>query len=267
MMKTLKIMNRINTLALAAYIPYIILNYENFFWGKNRNGGIIALSILIFVTTFICGGTILIIADNKNIENSFSLSEIKNVGKGTLAVLIATYLIGAIILVIFIHSEALLFYFATETIALIFVICEKIVIQKIDISPYFKISMPWYLYPIPFVVFLGGSFLAINILGEEYQGRVIITLFICAGIMMSYLAWHSYYMVDTESKTIEKFGGGISLFKSNNEIISFENIQYVKKNGFYYNIVSSDTEMKINRFFSSTQKLKDVLYDNGIPIQ
>ena len=176
-MRILKALNNINTLALALYIPYIALNFDSFFFGKNKDGGVILISIIMFLTTFICGGIIMIIANKRNVENDISFSEIKSIGK------------------------------------------------------------------------------------------VIIILFITAGIMMAYLAWHGYYAVNTDLNTLEINKGILSFLGGKSVTISLDNIEFVKVKGFYLILMLDNDEIKINRFYSGMKKFEKTLDANGIPIK
>ncbi len=266
-MRILKALNNINALALALYIPYIALNFDSFFFGKNKDGGVILISIIMFLTTFICGGIIMIIANKRNVENDISFSEIKSIGKGTFIALVTIYLIGIALMLLFIHSEAVFFYFVVSTISLAFVVEEKILIQRIDTSPTFKITLPWDMYPIPFIVFIGGSLSTVYTIAEENQGKVIIILFITAGIMMAYLAWHGYYAVNTDLNTLEINKGILSFLGGKSVTISLDNIEFVKVKGFYLILILDNDEIKINRFYSGMKKFEKTLDANGIPIK
>lgn len=267
MMKVLKILSNINALALAAYIPYILIDYNNFFFGKNKDDGVLAVSVIVFITTFICACVIFRTAYKRNVDNSLFLREIKSLSKVTLAVLICVYLPGIILMLLFVHSEAVIFYFAVSTISLIFVICEKVVIQKIDVSPYYKIILPWYFGTIPFVVFFGGSILVSYVVREAKQEPIILTLFVLAGIMMAYLAWHSCFIIDEKSKTLEKERGFLPQLASQRTVINFSNIKYVKKKGIFYILVCDNKSIKINRMYSGIKKFEKTLCDNGIVIE
>jgi len=265
--KILKILNRINTLSLGAYIPYIIIFHNDFFFSKNRADGIWILFSLMFITTFAAGVPTLITAEKKNVDNSFSLSEALALGKGKLFTLIGVAAVGVILILTYIHDTVTWFYAIATFVALIFVIGEAIVIKKIDISPYFKISMPWYTVPLPFLFFFAGVFTVINTVPEDKTGIFITAIFILTGILMACVAWQTSYYVDEKRKTIEKeYGGIMSLFRKN-AVIPFDKITLVKKQKLIYIIQSADEEFRINRFFSGAKRMEKVFYDNGIAIQ
>ena len=67
-MKALRTLNKINTIALGIYIPYLIFDYENVFFGKSIDDGVTVISLILFITTFICGGATLITANNKKVN-------------------------------------------------------------------------------------------------------------------------------------------------------------------------------------------------------
>lgn len=267
-MKILKVLKQINTFALAAYIPYIIIDFDTFFFGKEKGNGILALSLFMFAATFICGGTILVICNKRNITSSVSISEITNISKSKLIALFTIYIIGLILIISQVHNEIVIFYIAVSSVTFAFIIAENILIPKIDVSPFYKISLPWYLYPIPFVVFLGGNFIQTQIVPEEKQGLVAIILLISAGIMLAALAWHGSIIVNEELKTIEKNKGIVSEFRTDTiKIISYKNINSVKKSGIYYIITSGDDKLKINRLYSGTKRFEKTLNDNNIIIE
>ena len=266
-MKLLKTLNRINALALGAYIPYIIIFHDDFFFGKERGNGIGILSLFLFLTTFVCGFVILMTASHRNVENSFSLSEALALGKGKLITLISVWACGIILIILYIHAASTFFYIICSTVSLIFVIAEAVMIKKIDVSPYFKISMPWYVYPLPFFFFFIAEITVFNTVPEGKLDFHVIAVFVLSGILMAFIAWQSCYYIDEEHKTIEKEHGGlISLFKKNT-VIPFDKITLVKKQKMFYIIKSNDEEFRINRFFSSVERMEEVFYDNGIPIQ
>lgn len=266
-MKTLRILNKINTIALCIYIPYLIFDYENVFFGKSIDDGVTVISLILFITTFICGGATLITANNKKVKSSVSLSEILSIGKLKAAVLLIVTALGDIIIFHFAHSEIVIFYIASSIISFAFVIAEKIIIQKIEASPYFTISIPYYFYPLPFITFIGGSIAASENISEEKQDAVIISLFIISGIMMCFLAWSKSFVVDKAEKSIEIDMGILSLFKGNPQPIYFEEIKYVKKKYFHYAVVCQDRAVKINRILNGTGKLKKTLLSSGIPFE
>lgn len=266
-MRLLKTFNRINTLSLGAYIPYIIIFHNDFFFGKNRGNGIGILSLVLFLITFICSFIILISAAHKNVDNSFSIYEALKLGKGKLITLVSIWLVGIILVMLYIHDDAKYFYIISSGISLIFVIAQSVIIQKIDVSPYFKISMPWYVYPILFFFFFIGEFTVFNIVPEEKLDFPVVAVFVLSGVIMAAIAWQTCYYVDENGKTIEKeYGGVVSLFRKNS-VVPFDKITLVKKQKLTYVIKSNDEEFRINRFFCNTKRMEQILYDNGIAIQ
>jgi hypothetical protein len=265
--KALKVLNRINALSLGAYIPYIIIFHNDFFFGKNRASGIRVLCLLMFLTTFAAGFPALWVSENKNIDTSFGFSEILALGKGKVFTLLGVTAIGIVLILIYIHDTVTWFYVICSFVALIFVMGEAIVIQKIDVSPFFKISIPWYTYPLPFAFFFIGEFTVFNTIPEEKIDFPGIAIFVLSGILMVVVAWQTSYYVDEKAKTIEKeYGGIMSLFRKN-AVIPFDKITLVKKQKLIYIIQSADEEFRINRFFSGAKRMKKVFYDNGIAIQ
>lgn len=266
-MKIIKILSNMNIIVLGAYIPYLIINFDDFFFGKTKQAGILGLSLFMFIATFVCAGIILVISNNKNIESSVDISEIKNISKPTLIFLFIIYIVGLVIMLLRIHDEAIIFYIAVSSLTFVVIIVEQILIPKIDISPYYKISLPWYLYPIPFIVFIGGNMISTNVIPDEKQGAAAIILLISAGIMMAFLAWHSSFIVNEESKTIEKDGGILALFKPVTITMSYENIRCIKKKGIYYIVANGSEELKINRLYSGIKRFEKTLKANGIIIE
>jgi hypothetical protein len=265
-MKKLKILSNINGLAVGAYIPYILLNYNDFFYAKDKSTGVMGLSLVMFFATFICGGITLVIAGQRDVDSSFDFKEIKNVSKATLIILFSVYLVGIILMIWKVRNDTVIMYIGFSTITLAFTIAEKIIIPKIDTSTTYKISLPWYIYPIPFIVFFGGTIIITQVVAYKQQDALIITLFVLSGIMMIGTAWHGDYTVDETLKTIEKSNGLFSFLKTNKTEISYKDISYVKKKGIYYIIINGTDEMKINRLSSGMKRLKKTFDDNGIII-
>ncbi|MBR3737909.1 MAG: hypothetical protein IKN26_04140 [Eubacterium sp.] len=266
-MKLLKTLNRINALALGAYVPYIIIFHNDFFFGKERGNGIGILSLIIFLITFICGFVILMTASHKNVDNSFSIAEVLTLGKGKLIPLISVWAIGIILIILYINDASEWFYIICSTVTLIFVLAESVIIKKIDVSPYFKVCIPWYTYPLPFFFFLVAVITIINTVPEEKIDFPIIAVFVLSGILMAFIAWQTCFYIDEQSKTIEKeYGGLVSLFKKN-IVVPFDRITLVKKKRMLYIIRSDNEEFRINRLFSSVRRMEKAFYDNGIPIQ
>lgn len=265
-MKKLRTINVINSLVIFAYIPYLIIDYNDFFFAKNNNYGLMILSLIMFFITFVCAGSIMVIANRKNVGKSICFNDFKSLDKAETIVLLIVYLVGIIIMLWQVHDEIILFYVAVSTLSFIFIMIERIIIQRIYNSTCYIISLPWYLYPIPFIIFIGGAVLASYTLPEENMGTVIILLFIIAGLMMIYFGFHSDYTVDEKLKTIEK-SKYVLFSKLVADKISYDGIKYIRKNGMYYIIIKGNDEMKINRFYSGVKQFEKTLQQNNIIIE
>lgn len=267
-MKALKVLNRINAAVLALYIPYILLFWNDFFFAKDKDSLLAGLAGVVFLVTFICSAAVFTAANRKNVSNSLNPAEIKHLDKGTLVYVIAMFVSGAVLIAVFIHSEAAAVYIAFSALASIFVVVQKIIIRHIGKSTCFKIALPWYLFALPFAVFVCGCLAAaFCISDEEMQGRVMTGLFIAAGVLLACLAWHSFFVADETAKTIVKDKGILSVLGAKKETVRFENIKYVKTNGMYYVLVHQGGEMKINRIYSGLKQLKAALGNMGIPME
>ena len=265
-MKILRILNRINTVMLFAYIPLLLFDADNYLYTKEGGENIFLFSLILFFTTFICGGAILVTAVKTNVENEFSIKEAISVfGVKKVILLTANFILCAIMMIVLINNANIFFYIACMLISTIFVIGEAVVIERIDTSYYYKITLPWYTFPVPFIYFISSNIWISYSIDENHTDAVIVFNFILTGIMLMYCAWHFSYIIDEKSKTIEKEYGVLSVFIPN-KVIHFEKINYITKHGIYYTISDGERTFKIARYMSSTKKLEKVLKDNGIYI-
>lgn len=262
MKRFLENLRKFNTLALASYLIYFIVDYQDFFHSKEQSG-IIIVGLFMFFTTFICGTITLSYADKKSIDTSASFKDILQF-KPQLIFWGIICLIEIAILLIFHNNDRIFWCIGCLVISYSFTIMERIVVPKIEESKTYKITLPFYIYPIPFVFFFVAEIYAFNHLSEEAMNTVGMLIFVIAGIMMAYLVWHSYYEVDEQLKRIEKSYGFFDIFKNQKSFVNLDDIKYYKKIGLYYYIYTDYTTMKINRFYSGTKRLEKTFEEYGI---
>ncbi|MBQ8077863.1 MAG: hypothetical protein IJ235_05730 [Eubacterium sp.] len=266
-MKVLKRLNRINTLMLFAYIPFMLIDFDNFFYGKENEDNITGLALILFFTTFICGGAILVTALKRNVNNEFSIIEaLKATGKTRLAALLLNFAVSTMLVTVFVKSDIVWFYIVCSLISTVFVIGESVVIAKIDVSPYYRITLPWYVFPIPFVYFFASNVWVSYHIDDSHSDAAVIFNFILSGIMLMYCAWHFTYIIDEKAKTIEKEYGVLSFFVPN-KVIYFYRITSVTKKGIYYTVSDGITAIKISRYLGGAKRLEQSLINNGIYIE
>lgn len=262
MKRFLEFLRKINTFMLSSYLIYLVIDFQDFFHSKDQSG-IAFFAILLFFTTFICGGIILVYASRKDIESSISLDDIKQFkAKNTFWGIICA--IEIVILLLFLHQEIVIWCVAVLIISFGFTIAERAIIPQIVDATIYKISVNPILIPVPFVFFIGGNLYASDHLAEEVFDKAAIIIFITAGLMMMYGAWHSYYVVDDEAKTIEKNYGILDFFKKEKDIFKFEEIEYYKKEKLYYIIYTDNKAYKISRFYTSTKRLEGSFEEFGV---
>ena len=265
-MKILKILNRINTLMLFAYIPFLLFDSDDYLYTKEGGENVFVLALILFFSTFICGGVILVTAAKKNIGSEFSLKEAISVfGVKRIIILATNFVICTVLMLVLIKNANIFFYIVCMFVSTGFVIGEGVIIEKIDNSPYYKITLPWYVFPVPFVYFFVSNIWVSYNINEAKMDAAVIFNFVLSGVMLMYSAWHFTYVIDEKSKTIEKEYGALSFFIPN-KVICFERISYVAKKGIYYTISDGDTTFKVGRYMSGTKRLEKALKDNGIYI-
>ncbi len=263
-MKILKILNKINFLAIGSYIPYLILFYDDFF-GKNNEDGIMALFVFIFLVIFFCGGPVLIVAESKNVENSVQLSELKKYGKAPVISAFAVYAVGIIIFILFVHSKALWFYIASSTVCLGSAFVCKAAIDKIASSPFYKCAIPWIYYPIIVLLcFFGFIFIAEHAPSFNNFKYLSIIWFVIFGLMVIGLVRARQYIVNEEDCTVE-IDNPRYIFKDN-PVLSLKNVKYVTEKKMYFLINYGESEYKIYKFYSNINRFRDTLVQNRIDI-
>ena len=263
-MKVLNILNRINTLMLFAYIPLLLLDFDDYLYTKEGGENIFLLALILFFTTFICGGAILVTAAKTNVESEFSIKEAISVfGVRKIILLFANFVTCTILMIVLINNANIFFYISCMLISTVFVIGEAVIINKIDVSPYYKITLPWYIFPIPFVYFFISNFWLFDHLTEEQLNVAAFVNLGATGVMLMYCCWHFAYIIDENAKTIEKEYGVLSFFIPN-KTIDFKNVKYVTKKGLFYTVSDGDTTFRIGRYMSSAKRLEKALGDNGV---
>lgn len=263
-MKALKALGKINTFALSGYLIYFILGYNDFFISKEQTG-VVAVALVQFFTTFICGGITLVYANKADISNEISFEEIKSLPKSPIIFWAVICLAEIITLLLFYQTDFVIWCIATLVISYFFTLMVRIVVPKIKKSSCYKMGLPWYVYPLPFIIFLGGNIYASDILPENIFDKVAIIIFIISGILLVSTAWHGYYIVDENEKTIEKNLGIISEFRKKKDITHFSSIKYVEKKGLFYIInTTEDRTIKISRLYSDSKRFKETMTENAI---
>ncbi len=264
-MKILRVLNIINEAALFLYIPFVLLDFENMFYNDDINGYITLICITMFFTTFVCFGAIIITAVKKGVGTyGFSPFDLKNVNKAELLLLLGAYTGGMVIFIRNYHADFLMFYVVVSTISLIFVFVEKVIISKTELSPYYRVNLPWYMFPVPFILFLTAEPFFLNRVSEEYENYVGFGILGICGVMMAYLAWHSFFVVDEKNGTIIKNHGILEFFNKGERAIVFDNITHAENRRFSYIIGDETKELKISKLYGSSKRLKRTLEEKGI---
>lgn len=250
-------------LALGGYFYYFIFAWNDFFYTKEQ-GGLIVVAVGMFLVTFFCGFIILFTASKKGISNEISLSDIKRLPRVPLVILGIVCVAEIIVLLLIVHNGALPWMIGVLIISFIFVIGEMSIIPKIVKSSIYKITLPWYVFPIPFVIFIGGEFYFSDVLPQDVFDTVGIVIFALCGVFLASIAWHGYYVIDDEQKTLEKNKGILSEFSRKKDIIEFSEIRYYEKKPFAYIVVSDEKVYKISRLYDSSNEIEMILDDNGV---
>lgn len=258
-MKLLKILNMINTFSLSWYLIYIILLHDDFFNNKEQVG-LPLVGIAVFLTTFICGGITLVMANIKGVNTAMPVSEIKNIPKFWTIICA----IEIVLLILFVHNGIVIWYVACLIISYGFVSMEKHIIPIIDQSTIYKITLPLWVFPLPFISFIGGNLYLSDVLPENMFDKVTLIVFILCGLFMIYTVWHSYYIVDEESKTLEKNYGIISEISKKKTNIQFADINSYEKHRMYYLIHTEDIDIKINRLYNNSKRIEKTFEKFGI---
>ena len=262
MLKLLKVLNGINTFALSWYLIYIVLFYDDFFISKEQ-AGLQLVGIALFITTFICGGVTIVVAIIKDVDTQMPVKKIKNLPKFWAVICI----IEAVLLIIFVRDAIVIWYVACLVISYGFVSMEKFIAPAICESNCYKIILPIWIYPIPFALFIGGNIYLSDRLPEEIFEKVSIAIFIFCGIFMVCTVWCGYYMIDEDSKIINKNYGVISEITNKNKIIRFEDIRFYEKRLLYYLIHTDNDEIKISRLYTNSKRIEKTLEKVGVPKQ
>jgi hypothetical protein len=262
-MKVLKILNKINFLAIGIYIPYLWVSYEEFFFGKEKEGGIYLLAVVLFIVSMFCGGITLIVAKRKNVDSSVTLDDLKEYDRKPLIFAFVVYLTGIVLFLIFVHSELMWFYIIPSTMCFVSAIVCKAAIIRIEESPFYTVSISTAFLPVPFVLFFSGFiFLADRYFDTRYWNVIGIAWFLICGSMLLAYAWCSQFVVDKNDNTIQK--DNILTFLKTDSIISLDEVEYVIEKKTCLIIKEGKTEYKIPKFYSNIVKLKNTLAKNGI---
>lgn len=264
-MRILKVLNKINFLAIGIYIPYLWISYKDFFFGKEKDGGIYLMTVILFAVTMICGMPVFIVAKRKNVDSAVSLDDLKTYDRKPLIFAFIVYLIGILLFVIFVHSEIMWFYIIPSSLCFVSAIVCKAAIIRIDESPFYTVSVPWAFLPVPFVLFFSGFiFLADRYFDTRYWNVIGIVWFLICGSMLLAYAWCSEYIIDEENNTVKK--DNILTFLKTESTIDLKKVDYVIEKKTYLLIKENNTEYKIYKFYSNIVRLKSTLAANGIEI-
>lgn len=250
-------------LALGGYFYYFIFAWDDFFYTKEQNG-IFIVGIAMFLVTFACGFITMSIGNKKGISSQMPLDELKNLPKTTIIILGVVCGAEIIVLLIGLHQLSIIWLIGVLMISFSFVIMEMVVISKIATSTMYKISLPWYVPPIPFVLFIGGELYFGYHLSEEVFDKVGIIIFVLCGALMACIAWHENYIIDDDKRTLERNKGLLADFIKKKDFITFDDICYYEKKGMYYIVVSDEKVYKISRLYSSSKELERILEGNGV---
>lgn len=267
-MKAIKALNIINACSLAIYVPYIALNYNEFFFGKNVGEDLIFLSLIVFFTTFICSVVIFLYGNKNDVTAEFDTKDFKRLKKSFVLPLVIIYAIGVALVLLFNRQEEVLFYIASSTANLVFVLAQRTIIDKSSRSTCFTVSLPWWVYPVPFLFFFGGAIIISNVLIEEKQSSAVMAIFIISAIMMLCLSLVPSFSVNKKQRTIDFSKSNIVTALFGKSIFTaFDQIDYIEKSGLLYLLHTNNRIIKIPTLYSRARMLIALLVENGVVMQ
>lgn len=264
-MKVLKAVNKINTIALGSYLVYFVFGYNDFFISKDQQGTTL-IALFLFLTTFICTATVFAYANKVDVSSDLSIENLKKLPKFPVMLWGIICLAEIVILIMYFKKDIIIWCIATLIVSYCLTIAQRAIIPQIIVSSRYKIAIPWYFYPIPFILFFAGNIYAAEHLSEKAMNLISFAIFgICAFIIAS-IVWHKYYTVDEKSKTIEK-SSNLFLLRNKEDKISFDDITYIESKGIYYIIHTKDDKaFKISKIYSDSKRFIQTMTDNAVNI-
>lgn len=262
-MKYLNVLKRINILALGSYFYYFIFAWDDFVATKEKKG-LTIVGVSLFIITFLCGIIVMGQGNKKGIANEILLSELKKLPKIPLIILGVICIAEIIMLLVIVHQMYVIWFIGVLIISFVFVIMEMVVIPNIAKSTMHKLSLPWYVYSIPFVVFVTGELYFGYHLPQEVFDKVGMIVFVLCGVLLASIAWHGYYVIDSEQKTLERNKGILPEFLKSKDIMTFDDIRHYEKKRLYYIVTGDEKVYKISRLYDSSKEIENILDDNGV---
>lgn len=264
-MKYLTILNKINTYMLGVYFASIVIDLKNIAFPE-YDQGLLICTLILFLTTFVCGGLTLHFADRAVIEFKVTLDDIRLLPKRFMIITGLLCTAEMIFLFRFIDNQAVIWAMIVLPISYGFVIAEKIFIPRITESVKYKLSMPVYLYALPPTFFLVGEFYVADLFGYDENSIADIVVFAISTVMLILIVLRRRYIIDEEKKCIIEVSESLSDLKDKKEKIDFSAIQYIECRRYFYIVRCRTKEIKISRIYSGTKKFRKTMEENGIEI-
>lgn len=266
-MKKYKALHIINTIGLGAIFPFVVIFKDYFFFSKNSSMTFPAL--ILFFSTFVCGGIILIKSLHSGLGNGISLQELKLVDKPLAIYIIICLVAGNALGFLFTHDGVAVFYLICSLVSSGFIAFENVKIKEFDIAPFYKLLPPWYVYAFPFLIVPISAVLEVEVFTNAEYGDIIMIGFIVYAVFLVLTVWgFPTYVVDEMQKSLELDSDTMNLFarfkKGAKDVIRFKYIKNVRKQGIFYVIEYGDYTVKIPRFYSGTKRLIKLLKENGV---
>lgn len=267
-MRKYKVLNIISVVSLATFLPYVILDRQDFFYGKSQNLDFPML--FMFLVTFVCSFAIMTKASNSNVKTEFSLSDLKLIDKPLIPFVVSSFVVGNVLNFLFVKNGSKWFYLIFSGVCSAFVCLCNILIKKIKHSTFFKVKPPFYFYAFPFMIVLAT--VALHYFDIIYvTDNMMLTAFIAYAILLMIVLWVlPVFTVDELLKTICNSTDGlnlfISFFRGEQKDYSLDNVRCVRKTNFFYIIEFNENTLKIPRLYSNTKDLLNILENTGIII-
>lgn len=270
-MKFFKALNAVNLIATFLYIPVIILGYIYPFDIKIKSEIFTDLGIIIALITMICSLPVMIKGASKFIRSSYTFDDIKKLKKTFVVPLLTNLIVSNAFVILFTYSKSsdntqIFVYSVATVVATGFIFGTKIIILRLENTNRFIMDLPWFFFTVPFIVFIGGSILASAYLPEEQLTKVVMCLFILAGVGIGYLAFHGFYQVDIDNAALIHQGGIKKLFSFEGEAVGFAEIKQISVQSGVISITCKQRQFKVRNFYSNTKKFIELMEKQGVSI-
>lgn len=267
-MNKLKVLNIINALSLALFLPYIIVFKDYFFYGKDSS--LELPCFIMFLVTFVCGGIIIIKAGRSNVDSSIGFEDIKLIDKSLLIYVVICLVVGNVINFTYTKNGFQLFYLVFSLVCSAFVIAENVIIKGIAHSTFSKICPPAFVYAVPFAFFFVIVGLDISDVFSLSDGQFT-ALFIAYGVLLGLIVWGCpVFTVDIMQNYIRYADDYMCSFimwlKGKDKQYNFEDIKCVRKTRVFYILEMENHKIKIPKFYIHTKELLKILENMGISL-